>query len=103
MSTEYLDQTNLQGRDLAVPVNLSGYAICVSLLDLHENTSEIQLDLETDVDIGTIDRRTPPQCEPTIGDLIQTGPLSVRELLVSHGLFETRRLLPEQTYVAEGE
>ena len=72
MRTEYLDQTNLQGRDLAVPVNLSGYAICVSLLDLHENTSEIQLDLETDVDVGTVDCWAPPKSEPTVGNLVET-------------------------------
>ena len=81
MSTEDLDQTDLERGDLAV----------------HEDTGQIKLDLETDVYVGTIDSRTPPERESTVRDLVQTGPLSVRELLVSHRLFETGRLLPEQT------
>ena len=44
MATEDLDQADLQGGDLA----------------MHENTSQIQLHLEADIDIGTIDRRAPP-------------------------------------------
>ena len=79
--TEDLDQTDLEGRDLAV----------------HEDTREIQLDLETDVNVRAVDCWTPPQREPTVGNLVQTGPLCVRELLVSHRLLETRRLLPEKT------
>ena len=81
MRTEDLDERDLQGRDLAV----------------HEDTRQVKLDLETDVDIGAIDCRTPPECETTIGDLVQTGALRVRELLVPHRLLETGRLLPEQT------
>ena len=81
MRTEDLDQTDLEGRDLAV----------------HEDTREIQLDLEADVDVRAVDCWTPPQREPTVGNLVQTGPLCVRELLVSHRLLETRRLLPEKT------
>ena len=81
MGTEDLDQTNLQRGDFAV----------------HEDTSKIELDLETDVDVGTIDGRTPPESETTIRNLVETGALSVRELLVPHRLFETGRLLPEQT------
>ena len=63
----------------------------------HEDTSQIQLDLETDINVRAIDRGAPPEREPTIGDLIETGPLSVGELLVPHRLLETGRLLPEQT------
>ena len=65
--------------------------------DVHEDTSQIQLDLETDVDVRAIDRRTPPEREPTVRDLVETGPLRVRELLVPHRLLEAGRLLPEQT------
>ena len=65
--------------------------------DVHEDTSQIQLDLETDVDVRAIDRRTPPEREPTVRDLVKTGPLRVRELLVPHRLLEAGRLLPEQT------
>lgn len=64
---------------------------------LHENTRQIKLDLETNVHIGTIDRRAPPERESTIGNLVQTGTLGVRQLLVPHRLLETGRLLPEKT------
>ena len=65
--------------------------------DVHEDTSQIQLDLETDVDVRAIDRRTPPEREPTVRDLVKTGSLRVRELLVPHRLLEAGRLLPEKT------
>ena len=67
-------------------------------IDLHEDARKIELDLETNVDVRTVDRRTPPEREPTVRDLVQTGPLRVGELLVPHRLFEAGRLLPEQTY-----
>ena len=66
MRPEDLDQTDLQRRDLAV----------------HENTRQIQLDLETDIDVRSVDRGTPPECEPTVGDLVQTGSLRVGEFFV---------------------
>ena len=81
MGTEDLDQTDLECGDLAV----------------HEDTGQIKLDLETDVYVGTVDGWTPPERESTVRNLIQTGPLSVREFFVSHRLLETRRLFPEQT------
>ena len=81
MSTEDLDQTDLERGDLAV----------------HEDTGQIELDLETNVYVGTVDSGTPPERESTVWNLIQTGPLSVREFLVPHRLLETGRLLPEQT------
>ena len=65
--------------------------------DVHEDTSQIQLDLETDVDVRAIDRRAPPERESTVRDLVKTRPLRVRELLVPHRLLEAGRLLPEQT------
>ena len=66
-------------------------------IDLHEDACKIELDLETDVDVRTVDRRTPPEREPTVRNLVKTGSLRVCELLVPHRLFEARRLLPEQT------
>ena len=81
MGTEDLDQTNLEGWNFAV----------------HEDTRQVKLDLETDVDIGSIDRGTPPEGEATIGDLVETRTLSVGEFLVPHRLFKSGRLLPEQT------
>ena len=73
MSTEDLNQTDLQRWNFTV----------------HEDTRQIQLDLETDVDVGTIDRRTPPEREATVRNLVETGTLGVGELLELHGLFET--------------
>lgn len=81
MSTEDLNQTNLESGDLSV----------------HEDAGQIELDLETNIHVGTIDGRTPPERKSTVGDLVQTGPLCIRELLVPHRLFETGCLLPEQT------
>ena len=73
MGTEDLNERNLQGRDLAV----------------HKDTSQIQLDLETNIDIGTIDRRRPPQRETTVRNLVQTGALSVGQFLVPKFELET--------------
>ncbi len=42
-----------------------------------------------------VDGWRPPECEATVGDLIETGSLSVRQLLVLHRLLKTTRLLPE--------
>lgn len=67
----------------------------------HENTGEIELDLETNIDVGTIDGRTPPKREATIGNLVETGALCVSQLFISHRLLETRGLLPEQTCAAD--
>jgi hypothetical protein len=66
--SEDLDQTDLQGRDLAV----------------HEHTGQIKLDLETNVDIGSVNGGRPPHGETTIRDLGQTGSLSVCELFELH-------------------
>lgn len=82
VSTEDLNQTDFQCRDFTV----------------HEDTSKIQLHLETDIDVGTVNSGTPPERESTIGNLVQTGALGVGQLLVSHRLFKSGRLLPEQTF-----
>lgn len=81
MGTEDLNERDLERRDFAV----------------HEDPSQIQLHLETDVDVGSVDRRRPPQREATIGDLIQTGSLGVGQLLVLHRLFESGSFFPEET------
>ena len=81
MGSEDLDQADLEGGDLA----------------MHEYTGQVELYLETDVDVCSIDRRAPPQRETTVRNLVETRTLRVGELLVSHRLFETRRLLPEET------
>ena len=67
-------------------------------IDLHEDARKIELDLETNVDVRTVDRRTPPEREPTVQSLVETGLLRVRELLIPHRLFEAGRLFPEMTF-----
>jgi hypothetical protein len=54
MGSENLDQTDFQSRDFT----------------MHKNTSKIQLYLETNIDISSVDSRRPPQGEASIGDLI---------------------------------
>ena len=41
-------------------------------INAHEDTSQIQLDLETDIDISSIDGWTPPESETSIRNLIKT-------------------------------
>lgn len=49
---------------------------------VHENTGQIQLDLESNVDVGSVDRWRPPHGESSVRDLGQTGSLGIGELLV---------------------
>eukprot|EP01137_Pigoraptor_chileana_P034037 Opistho-2@25960 len=81
MRAENLDERDLERRDLSV----------------HENASEIKLHLETNVDICAIDGGRPPERKPTVGNLVETAPLRIRELLVLHALLKAARLLPEET------
>ena len=68
MGSEDLNQGNLERRDLSV----------------HEHSREIELDLETDVNIGSVDGRGPPHGETSIGDLRKTRSLSVGKLFKFH-------------------
>ncbi|KAK0934838.1 hypothetical protein LTS01_026167, partial [Friedmanniomyces endolithicus] len=61
MSAEDLDEGDLERRDLA----------------MQEDAGEIKLDLETDVDVGAVDGRTPPECETAVRNLIETRTLGV--------------------------
>mmetsp|Transcript_12178 Transcript_12178/g.50989 ORF Transcript_12178/g.50989 Transcript_12178/m.50989 type:complete len:398 (+) Transcript_12178:2351-3544(+) len=78
---EDLDERDLQRGDLTV----------------HEDAGQIELNLEPHVHVRAVDRRRPPQREPTVGDLVQAAPLRVGQLLVLHALLEPAGLLPEQT------
>ena len=60
---------------------------------MHENTREIQLDLETHIHIGVIDGRWPPQSKTTIPNLIQTETLSISQFFVLNGFFKLVLLL----------
>jgi hypothetical protein len=62
-----------------------------------QNQSNNEVHLETDVDVCPVDGGRPPESEAPVGDLIETGALGVRQLLVLHRLLEAGRLLPEQT------
>ena len=73
MGTEDLDERDLQCRNLTVK----------------EDTRQIKLHLETDVDVGSVDGRRPPKRKSTVWNLVETGTLGVRELLEFHALFET--------------
>lgn len=98
MSSEDLNQTDLQSRDFAVPISIHQTNIESSIYsDPHEDTSQIELHLETNVDVRSIDRGTPPKRETTIRDLVQTGTLGVCQLFVSHGFLEAGSFLPEET------
>ena len=63
---------------------------------MHEYSCEVELDLEADVDVGPVDGWGPPEGEPTVGDLVQTGPLRIRQLFVLHRLLESGRLTNEK-------
>ncbi len=65
-SPEDLDERDLERGDLAV----------------HEDAGEIELDLEPDIHIGSVDGGTPPEREASVRDLVQTTPLGVGQLLV---------------------
>ena len=58
-------------------------------LSMHENTRQIELDLESNVNVSTIDSWRPPQRETTVGNLSQTGSLGVGQLFELHTLFES--------------
>ncbi len=66
VSAEDLDERNLERRDLAV----------------HEDARKVELHLETDVDVGAVDRGRPPEREATVRDLVKTRALGVCELPV---------------------
>ena len=63
-----------------------------------EETGEIKLYLETDIDVRMVDCWTPPQLETTITDPVETRPLRVHELSIVYRLFEARHILPKQTF-----
>ena len=81
VSPEDLNEGDFQSRDFPV----------------HEYSRQIELDLETDIDVSSVDGRRPPQCEPAIGNLVETRTLSMGQLFVLHRLLEARGLLPEET------
>lgn len=69
----------------------------------HEDACQIQLHLESNVHIGTVDCGAPPQREAAVGDLIQTTALCIGELLVLHGLFKPAGLHTKGTQLCAGD
>ena len=65
---------------------------------MHEDTSQIKLHLETNVDISSVDSGRPPQGESSIGYLVETRSLGMSKFLVLHGLFEARGFLPVESF-----
>ena len=65
MSPEDLNEGDLELGDLA----------------MHKDASKVRLDLVACVHIGLVDGGRPPQDEFSVGDLIQTGPLGIRQFL----------------------
>lgn len=70
MSAKDLNKRNFKSRDFSV----------------HKNARQIELNLEADVDIRSINCRTPPKGESSIWNLIEARALCVGELLVTHRL-----------------
>jgi len=68
MSSEDLDQRDFESGDFAV----------------HEDPGEVQLHLETNVDIGSVDSGGPPQREPPVGNLVEPRALSVSQFFELH-------------------
>ena len=50
--------------------------------DWQVQNSDIVFHLETNVHIGTVDGRAPPEREPPVGDLVETRPLRIGQLLI---------------------
>ena len=51
---------------------------------MHEDSSQIQLHLEADVYIGSVDRWRPPKRKSSIRDLIETRSLRMSQLFILH-------------------
>ena len=64
---------------------------------MHEDTSEVKLHLETNIDIGSVDGGRPPESESSVRNLVKPRSLCVSEFLVLHGFLEAGSFLPEET------
>mmetsp|Transcript_27924 Transcript_27924/g.90699 ORF Transcript_27924/g.90699 Transcript_27924/m.90699 type:complete len:205 (-) Transcript_27924:4267-4881(-) len=67
-------------------------------LSMHEDSSQIQLHLEADVYIRTVDCWGPPKSEAPVWNLIQTRALGISEFLIFHRFLKAACFLPEQTF-----
>lgn len=53
-------------------------------LPMHIDTSQVELDLKADINVGSVYCGGPPECESPIRDLVQAGALGVCEFFVFH-------------------
>ena len=81
--------------EISVQVGISSFTWLYNTW--HLRTKYLVVNLTNDTYIGSVDGGWPPQCEATVGDLVETGPLRIGQLLVLHALLKTAGLLPEQT------
>lgn len=109
MRAEYLDQTDLKLRRPSALRDLRLIDPHRWNFPVHEYSRQIQLNLETDlnirvsqdceaplmtyIDVGPIYGRRPPHCKPSVWNLVQAGPLRVSQLFVLHRFFEARSVL----------
>jgi hypothetical protein len=80
MRSEDLNERDLKGRDFPV----------------HEDSGQIQLNLEADINTRPIDCRRPPKGEAPIRNLNEATALSIGQLFILHLLLETASFLPEK-------
>lgn len=62
---------------------------------MHINSRQVELNLETNVNVGSVDSRRPPKSKSTIRDLVEARSLSVSQLLEFHAFFKTTCLFPK--------
>ena len=68
MSTEDLNEGDFESWDFS----------------MHKDSSQIQLNLETNVYVGSVDRWRPPKRKASIRDLIKTRSLRMSQLFILH-------------------
>ena len=56
---------------------------------MHVNSRQVELDLEADVDVRSVNCRGPPKGKPSVWDLIQTASLCVGQLFEFHAFFKS--------------
>lgn len=65
---------------------------------MHKNSCQVKLYLKSNINISSIDCRTPPKCESSIRYLIKTRPLSMSKFFIFHRFFKPGCFFPEKTF-----
>ncbi|KAH3663741.1 hypothetical protein OGAPHI_005143 [Ogataea philodendri] len=58
-------------------------------LSVKEDTRQIELDQESNVNVGSVDRWRPPQSKPTVRNLRQSRTLGISEFLEFQSVFKS--------------